>query len=88
MIFVQKFKKLPNKGFIVLFQVYRLVFSPSVGIARFLPFYPQPTCIFHPTCSEYAIIAFKKYPFFTAFIKTVTRIGRCHPGNTPAIDHP
>ncbi len=72
-------------GFIVL---YRFIFSPTVGIFRFIPFYPKPSCVFYPTCSEYAIETFKKYPFVKAFRKTVSRISRCHPGTEPQIDIP
>ncbi len=68
--------------------VYRAVLSPSVGILRFFPFYPKPSCIFYPTCSEYGVECFKKYSFLTAFRKTSNRIGRCHPGNEPGVDNP
>lgn len=88
MNYSQKFKKLPNKAVLVIIHLYRLVLSPSDGILRFLPFYPTNTCIFHPTCSAYAVMAYTKYGFFEATRKTVTRIGRCHPGNPPAIDYP
>jgi uncharacterized protein len=81
-------KKFPNTIVLLLIRVYRAVFSPSTGIFRFIPFYPKHTCIFYPTCSEYAALCFTKYSFFTAFKKTLTRIGRCHPGNTPAVDQP
>ncbi|MBP6905003.1 MAG: membrane protein insertion efficiency factor YidD [Candidatus Pacebacteria bacterium] len=81
-------KKLLNSGAIGLIYIYRRIFSPSVGILRFIPFYPRPSCIFYPTCSEYGVECFKKYPFFTALRKTATRIGRCHPGNEPKVDLP
>lgn len=81
-------RKLPNKAFIGLIAIYRLVFSPSVGFMRFLPFYPKNTCIFYPSCSEYGVECFKKYQFFIALNKTIKRIGRCHPGNEPGVDLP
>lgn len=81
-------KRLPNKAFIGLILLYRAVLSPSVGILRFLPFYPRNTCIFYPTCSEYGIQSFQKYPFLKALRKTLGRIGRCHPGNEPGVDLP
>ncbi|HEY0980411.1 MAG TPA: membrane protein insertion efficiency factor YidD [Candidatus Paceibacterota bacterium] len=91
MTFWQKHKnnilKLPNYGAIAVIIIYRAVFSPSVGILRVLPFYPRPACIFYPTCSEYGIQAFKKYSFIKALYKTIHRIGRCHPGNEPKVDH-
>jgi uncharacterized protein len=81
-------KKFPNNVILLLIRVYRAVFSPSTGILRFMPFYPKHTCIFYPTCSEYATVCFKKYPFFKAFKKTFIRVARCHPGNTPGVDQP
>jgi hypothetical protein len=45
---------------------------------RISPLFP-PACRFVPTCSEYAIEAFEKKPFFTALGLTVVRIAKCHP---------
>ncbi len=36
-------------------------------------------CRYNPTCSQYGVEAFQKYPFFKALRLTVKRIGRCHP---------
>lgn len=80
--------KLLNTVAMLAIRLYRALFSPSVGILRFLPFYPRPTCIFYPTCSEYGIECFKKYSFLTALRKTTRRISRCHPGNEPSVDLP
>ena len=88
MIYLQKLKKIPNTLAIVAIKVYRMIFSPSVGVLRYLPFYPQPVCIFYPTCSEYGIECFKKYNFLKAVFKTLNRIRRCHPGNEPKVDLP
>lgn len=38
-----------------------------------------PCCRFKPTCSAYAIEAFRKRGFFIGFILTVWRILRCNP---------
>lgn len=84
----QKLFKLPNDVALGVIYIYRMVFSPSVGILRFLPFYPKNTCIFYPTCSEYARICFEKHTFFIALYKTANRVRRCHPGNEPSVDHP
>lgn len=35
-------------------------------------------CVFEPSCSEYAIIAIKKYGFIVGGIKTIGRLRRCH----------
>ena len=38
----------------------------------------MPRCKFYPTCSNYAIEAYKKYNFFKATFLTFTRILRCN----------
>ena len=43
------------------------------------PLKRQPTCRFEPTCSSYAIEAFRKRGFFAGMILTVARIFRCNP---------
>jgi putative membrane protein insertion efficiency factor len=73
---------------IAAIHLYRALVSPSVGILRFLPFYPRATCMFYPTCSEYSIQCFTKYSFLIALHKTATRVGRCRPGNEPGVDLP
>ena len=55
--------------FILLIKFYQYVISPVIG----------PKCRFTPTCSNYALQAFKKYGVFKGFWLTVKRVGRCHP---------
>ena len=43
------------------------------------PLKRNPTCRFTPTCSAYAIEAFRKRGFFAGFILTTYRILRCNP---------
>jgi putative membrane protein insertion efficiency factor len=38
-----------------------------------------PSCRFTPTCSEYALIALKKYGLFKGLWLAVKRLSRCHP---------
>lgn len=35
-------------------------------------------CSFYPSCSEYGIMALKKYGFFKGWVKTINRIFRCN----------
>ncbi len=58
------------KIFILLIRFYQRFISPLKG---------KPTCIYTPTCSEYAIQAFHKYGFFKGLFLSVKRILRCHP---------
>lgn len=52
-----------------LISLYRKCISPL----------KPPCCRFTPTCSAYALEAFKKRGFFVGFILTVGRICRCNP---------
>ena len=61
--------KLLNKLFILIIKFYRKMISP----------YLPPTCRFKPTCSEYSLQAFSKYPFFKALWLSSKRILKCHP---------
>ena len=46
---------------------------------KFISPLKRPSCRFTPTCSAYAIEAFRKRGFFAGFILTVWRILRCNP---------
>lgn len=52
-----------------LIELYRKFISPL----------KPPSCRFTPTCSAYAIEAFRKRGFFVGFGLTVWRILRCNP---------
>lgn len=39
----------------------------------------RPSCIFHPTCSQYAIEAIQKYGALKGGIMSIKRILRCNP---------
>ena len=55
--------------FLVLIKFYQWVISPYLG----------PKCRYTPTCSQYALEAFKKYGPIKGFWLAVKRISRCHP---------
>lgn len=47
------------------------------------------TCRFHPTCSEYGIVAIQKYGFTDGVKRTWKRLRRCRPDNLETcIDYP
>lgn len=46
---------------------------------KYISPFKRPCCRFTPTCSSYAIEAFKKRGFFIGMILTVWRILRCNP---------
>jgi len=54
---------------ILLIKFYQTFISPLLG----------PSCKYHPTCSHYAIEAFRQHNFFYASWLTVWRVLRCNP---------
>lgn len=61
--------KIFSLPFIVLIKLYQWILSPMLG----------PKCRFTPTCSNYALEAFKKHGVFKGFWLSIKRISRCHP---------
>jgi putative membrane protein insertion efficiency factor len=61
--------KILSYPFMLLIWIYQKLISPLIG----------PKCRFTPTCSNYAMEAFKKYGVFKGFWLSVKRISRCHP---------
>ncbi|TAH00226.1 MAG: membrane protein insertion efficiency factor YidD [Sphingobacteriales bacterium] len=55
--------------FLVLIKIYQYLLSPLLGAS----------CRFTPTCSEYGIIAIKKYGAFKGGWLTLKRILKCNP---------
>jgi uncharacterized protein len=62
-------KEILSAPFILLIRIYQLGISPLLG----------PKCRFTPTCSNYALQAFRKYGPLKGFWLSVKRIARCHP---------
>jgi putative membrane protein insertion efficiency factor len=68
-----------------LIKFYQKFLSLDTGIiGRF--YVHQPTCRFHPRCSEYTIQAVKKYGVWKGLLKGGRRISHCHPWNEGGID--
>lgn len=61
--------KILSYPLIILIRIYQLVISPWLG----------PKCRFTPSCSEYAIEAFRKYGLFKGGWMAIRRISSCHP---------
>ena len=57
-----------NQFFIFIIRVYQYTISPFL----------LPHCRFMPTCSQYSIMAFKKYGLIKGLYLTFRRIARCH----------
>jgi putative membrane protein insertion efficiency factor len=61
--------KIASLPFIALIKLYQWILSPALG----------PSCRFTPSCSNYALQAFKKYGPFKGFWLSLKRISKCHP---------
>jgi putative membrane protein insertion efficiency factor len=70
MSFWEVVKKVLAAPFILLIKFYQVCISPLKG---------GPTCRFTPTCSQYALEAFRKYGPFKGGWLALRRILRCHP---------
>ena len=55
--------------FLILIRLYQ----------RYISRYTPPSCIYHPTCSNYGLEAITKYGALKGGWLTIKRIGRCHP---------
>ena len=56
-------------GLLACIRAYQHLISPLLPAA----------CRFHPTCSQYALDAFSRYPVGRALWLTLRRLARCHP---------
>ncbi|MFA5830293.1 MAG: membrane protein insertion efficiency factor YidD [Candidatus Paceibacterota bacterium] len=65
-----------------IIKFYKIIFSPDKGIFR----RRMPTCVFYPTCSDYAEEAIKKHGATKGSLLTIKRIIRCHPWQKEHID--
>ena len=52
----------------IAFNFYKAYFSSQ----------DAPSCVFHPSCSEYSIRAFQQKGFFLGTLYTFDRLSRCH----------
>lgn len=60
----------------ILIRLYQWTISPLLG----------PTCRFHPSCSNYAIEAIRRFGLLRGGWLTLCRLGRCHPWNPGGFD--
>jgi len=67
-----------EKGILKKYAMFILI-GTIRGYSRFIsPMFPS-SCIYTPTCSEYAETAIKKYGMFRGIRLALRRILRCHP---------
>ena len=71
-------RALPSLAVIGLVRLYQILLSPIFGRA----------CRFHPTCSQYMILAVRKYGVLSGSMRGLWRICRCHPLHRGGDDWP
>ena len=70
--------QVPASLLIATVKLYQLTLSHVIG----------RQCRFHPTCSEYFILAIRKYGALRGLFKGLGRICRCHPWHPGGVDWP
>jgi putative membrane protein insertion efficiency factor len=66
-------------------KLFSLVFRglvPGLGVAG------APTCKYHPSCSQYAGDALRKYGPVRGTLKAAWRLARCNPWSQGGVDFP
>ncbi|MFI3294878.1 MAG: membrane protein insertion efficiency factor YidD [Rikenellaceae bacterium] len=67
----------------LLTSIRRLLIVPFILLIRFYQRFISPltpsSCRFTPSCSQYALDAFRKYGLVRGLIKSIWRILRCNP---------
>ena len=61
-----------------LVRLYQLLISPLL---------PANTCKYHPSCSQYAIDAIRKYGLVVGSVKAAWRLLRCNPWSRGGVDY-
>jgi hypothetical protein len=74
-------------------EILQIISLPLIGMIRLYQWmispWLGPKCRFVPSCSQYAIEAFRKYGLFKGGWMAIRRISRCHPwgghGHDPVV---
>ncbi len=75
---LQQILSIPAAIAILFVRCYQVLLSPMLG----------RTCRFHPSCSQYYILAVRKYGLCVGSWRGIRRISRCHPWNPGGYDPP
>jgi uncharacterized protein len=63
---------------VALVWVYRLAVRP---------FLPAGSCKYHPSCSQYALDAYKEFGLFKGTVLAAWRLLRCNPWSRGGVDY-
>lgn len=76
MILLKGLSQVVRTPLLLVIWLYQKVISPLLG----------PSCIYYPSCSEYARQALHKHGILWGSYLSVTRIVRCHPFHQGGVD--
>lgn len=66
----------------------RIVVAPLRAYQRWIsPMFPR-RCKYHPTCSEYAVVAVREFGVLRGTVLAAWRLLRCNPWSRGGVDHP
>ena len=68
---------------ILFIRGYRKVFSPFASAAAL----GNPRCKYHPSCSHYALEAYREFGFLRGTVLTGWRLLRCNPWSHGGVDY-
>ncbi len=60
---------------------------PIILYQRYISKYTPPRCKYYPTCSQYALIAIKRYGIIVGGALAVWRLLRCNPWSKGGFDY-
>jgi uncharacterized protein len=71
-------------------RAFRLVAILPIRLYQLLvaPFVPANTCKYHPSCSEYAVLAIRKHGVLRGIALAGWRLLRCNPWSHGGVDYP
>ena len=76
--YLKQILSVPAAIAVLCVRCYQVVLSPLLG----------RTCRFHPSCSQYYILAVRKYGLCVGSWHGLCRIARCHPWHPGGYDPP
>ncbi len=66
-------------------EIDAVISSAFLAYKTFLSSQDRPSCIFSPSCSEYAVEAFQKKGIVSGWLYTFDRLSRCHGFANPSV---
>jgi len=76
-----------KKSLLFIINTYQRL-STSWRLLGGVPLFTTTTCKFHPSCSEYAVLAIQTHGSLRGSAKAIGRVCRCNPWSAGGVDYP